>query len=312
MAALLIAGALLPWMSRLELSRARGDLAARRADAAIARARSARALNPLAAAPLIVESEAERLRGDASGRLAAARRAVALQPENPEAWRALARAERGRPAGAAWRRVARLSRGDAEAAAALTGNLIRNPAFMSRAVPWGSFHGRVRRVEDAGGHAVVVTRETGTIYTIDDYPDSVPTAPARSGFRAWAAVRAASPSAVGKPVCVVLREQTLASIALRDRQGCGRLDRRIRWLTVTLRTDDAVRLVDVFVAQWHARAGDAMLLKRVVLRRVRAGPAGAPAHRPGSSPDGTRTRRDRAPAASTAGRPGAVAVRPAP
>jgi hypothetical protein len=265
------AAALLPWLARRDLASARADLRAGRPAAAVASADDAHALDPLALTPLLVRAEAEGLMGQLAARVATARRAVDLEPDGPDAWRALGRAERGAAARAAWTRVLALSRGDHEATVALTGDLVRNGSFESRAIAWTGFQASVRRVRvpDAplGEWAMLVTRREGAVYTLDDLPSTVRSVPRDGTYRAGAWVRAASPEAVGRPLCLTIRLRTRAFADIAERAGCAPLGRRFRRVSVSAPAR-AGEMLDVYLAQRDAAAGDAFLADGVALRRV--------------------------------------------
>jgi len=63
------------------------------ADVAVDRSRQARSLDPLAVEPVIVQASAEEIRGDDDEAERLFRRAVELQPENPQTWYELGRFE---------------------------------------------------------------------------------------------------------------------------------------------------------------------------------------------------------------------------
>jgi hypothetical protein len=63
------------------------------ADAAVDQSRQARSLDPLAVEPVIVQASAEEIRGDDDEAERLFRRAVELQPENPQTWYELGRFE---------------------------------------------------------------------------------------------------------------------------------------------------------------------------------------------------------------------------
>ena len=101
-AAAVVASAALPLGSLVALDRASRALDARKSATAYSRARLAATLNPLDIRSVLVSASAAKLRRDDHARLAAARRAVDRQPENPLSWACLA----GAPATAAERRLA--------------------------------------------------------------------------------------------------------------------------------------------------------------------------------------------------------------
>jgi hypothetical protein len=116
-AALAVAAAALPWWSARAAAQGEDALARNDPEAALARAGDARAANPLALEPLLLRGAAFTDLGRPARALAAYEAAVDLQPDNPEAWRALARFLGDGPrADEAWREVRRLDPQDPEAA----------------------------------------------------------------------------------------------------------------------------------------------------------------------------------------------------
>jgi hypothetical protein len=167
--------------------------------------------------------------------------------------------------------VLALSRGDHEATVALTGDLVRNGSFESRAIAWTGFQASVGRVRvpDAplGEWAMLVTRREGAVYTLDDLPSTVRSVPRDGTYRAGAWVRAASPEAVGRPLCLTIRLRTRAFADIAERAGCAPLGRRFRRVSVSAPAR-AGEMLDVYLAQRDAAAGDAFLADGVALRRV--------------------------------------------
>ena len=116
-ATLAVASAVLPWWSARAASSAEDALARHDPDLALARAADARAVNPLSLAPLLTRGAAFTDLGQPARALGAYRAATDLQPDNPEAWRALAIFLGDGPgARAAWEQVHRLDPRDPEAA----------------------------------------------------------------------------------------------------------------------------------------------------------------------------------------------------
>src|SRR4051812_7656376 len=99
-----------------------------------------------------------------------------------------------------------------------TGNLVRNPSFEVGTAGWASFNGDVSRMaapfDGYGGGAYVahVARRTGANYSLTDNAGTasptVASTTAGATYIATASVRAASSTAVGKPVKITLRERT--------------------------------------------------------------------------------------------------------
>jgi hypothetical protein len=128
------------------------------------------------------------------------------------------------------------------------------------------------RIPDAplGEWAMLVTRREGDLYTLDDLPSTVRSVPRDAGYRADAWVRAESPGAVGRQLCLTIRLRTQAFADLGERAGCVALGRRFRRVSVSAPAR-AGEMLDVYLAQRDAAAGDAFLADGVALRRVGGG-----------------------------------------
>ncbi len=114
---LAVASAALPWWSARATAQGEAALARGDAEAALARAADARAANPLSLAPLLLRGAAFTDLGQPARALGSYRAGVELQPDNPAAWRALARfLGDGPEAARAWAQVRRLDPQDPEAA----------------------------------------------------------------------------------------------------------------------------------------------------------------------------------------------------
>lgn len=116
------ASALLPWWSARLADSAGGALAADRPRLALERAGDAHALNPLALEPLRLRAAAHTALGQPARAYGAYLEMTRVQPDNPAAWRALARFLGDDPrATDAWRHVQRLDPRDGDAAARIGG-----------------------------------------------------------------------------------------------------------------------------------------------------------------------------------------------
>lgn len=116
-AALAVASAALPWWSARAAGQGEEALARGDREAALAIGADARATNPLSLAPLLLRGAAFTDLGQPGRALGAYREAVAVQPDNPASWRALAIfLGDGPEAAAAWEQVKRLDPQDPEAA----------------------------------------------------------------------------------------------------------------------------------------------------------------------------------------------------
>ena len=119
---LLAVSALMPWWSTSLADRADAALADGRPARAVELAEAAHARNPLSLDPLHVKAAALTAMGDDARALGTYRQMTRVQPDNPLAWRLLARVYRDDPrARAAWERVRALSPLDRDAAAHLDG-----------------------------------------------------------------------------------------------------------------------------------------------------------------------------------------------
>jgi hypothetical protein len=99
---------------------------------------------------------------------------------------------------------------------------------------------------------------TGTSLALDDYPDTIPSTTAGQAFTAVAFVKAADPSAVGKPIRVYLREKDAASNVIQDvGSPAVALTNAFQRITVTATTLTSGNRMDVRVGQTSAVAGNA-------------------------------------------------------
>ena len=92
---------------------------------------------------------------------------------------------------------------------------------------------RPRPERRQGGFVAKVTRSTGTSFTIDDGARAVPNLVAGTTYNAEAWVRAASASAVGKPIQIKLRERTAADAVVAD-VGSPNVSLTNSWQKLTL------------------------------------------------------------------------------
>ena len=150
------------------------------------------------------------------------------------------------------------------------GNLVLNPSFETSLTYWSGFKSTLSRVRQAGapdGAAVAkVARASGTAYTIGDAATSgtVPTiAAAGAGQRvlAVAAVKAASASAVGKPVSVLLRERSRNGTVVKTTRGpVKRLTNQWQEVLVEATASTTGNTVGIAVEQTAAVAGNAFFV----------------------------------------------------
>ncbi|XXY51250.1 hypothetical protein WME91_08920 [Sorangium sp. So ce269] len=161
-------------------------------------------------------------------------------------------------------------------------NLIRNPSFEANAAEWASWQGHLATVErpDApeGARVGRVTfGGAGDAYSIDDDPDIVPWATAGTTYRACASVAAASSSAVGKPIRIILRERTPAGewVAVASAPSVA-LTSSFQRICVDASVARSFDVIDAYVLQEDAAPGDAFDVDAFVVTtsatlRARAG-----------------------------------------
>lgn len=151
-------------------------------------------------------------------------------------------------------------------------NLVVNGSFEASVAGWTTWQASLLREQvpgsPAGAWAVKVTRTAGTSFTIDDSPTSVVSVPASVPYRATAAVRAATASAIGKPVQIFLRERTASGAVVRNVAGPA-VPLTTAFQTVTAELTPAVgNQVEIYLGQKSAVAGDAFHVDDVQLRAV--------------------------------------------
>ena len=142
-----------------------------------------------------------------------------------------------------------------------TGNLTTNPSLETDAAGWGTYQATLARVAQAdspnGGFAAQVSQAAGTFYTIDDTPDTVLSTTTGTSYAGTAYVKAASPSAVGKPVRIVVREWTPAGAFVNETSSAPvNLTNAFQPITVTGVAQTTGDHIDLYVQQDNAVAGD--------------------------------------------------------
>jgi hypothetical protein len=109
-------------------------------------------------------------------------------------------------------------------------------------------------------------RTAGTAFTIDDSPTTVTSALGGATYVGSAFVKAASPSSVGKPVELFLRERTAAGAVVRNVAGpTVTLTNAFQRVTSQLVPRAAGNQIEIYVGAKLAVAGDAFLLDGVTL-----------------------------------------------
>ena len=145
--------------------------------------------------------------------------------------------------------------------------LTTNPSFerdLSGWIGWQSTLSRVAGAEEA--FVARVSRTTGISYSIDDEPASVPSATGGATYQATALVAAASSSAVGKRAEIVIRERTPSGDDVKLTFSTPvSLAFGYQKLTVSAKPQSAGNVLDVFVYQGEATAGDAFFVDSIRL-----------------------------------------------
>jgi hypothetical protein len=148
------------------------------------------------------------------------------------------------------------------------GNLTTNPSFETDTAGWSGYQATLARtaLADApnGGFAVKATRSGSTSYTVGNWPARVG-AQAGARYTASGWVKAASASAQGKTVAIYLREYTAGGAFVRQTATTGRLGTSFVPLSVSATASASGNLLDVYIAQTGAVAGDALYADLVTL-----------------------------------------------
>jgi|GEM_PF-3027234 len=150
-------------------------------------------------------------------------------------------------------------------------NLVANPSFETDLAGWGGWQATRSRVQvadaPAGSWVARVALSSGTQYTLDDAPHTVPAAPSGASYTAGARVRADGASAVGDRVTLQLRERLPDGTTVRTVAGPAvTLTSAFQPLTAGI-TPAAGNSVEVIIGQSPAAAGDAILVDAVSLTR---------------------------------------------
>ncbi len=149
-------------------------------------------------------------------------------------------------------------------------NLLPNPSFETNTSGWSGYQATLAREAQAGAPAgsyvAKVTRSTGTSFTIDDGGRAVSSTTPGTSYTAEAWVRAASPSSIGKPIQIKLRERTSGGTVVAD-VGSQNIPLTDAWqrLTLTLVTTTTGGNLGVRVSHGSAVAGNAFYVDALVL-----------------------------------------------
>jgi len=167
-------------------------------------------------------------------------------------------------------------RSDTDGSPVTLGNLFTNPSFESSTTGWGTWQGSLARVSLAGApsgsYVVKVTRTTGTAFSIDDSPDTVPSVPAGTKYTASAYVRAASWSSVGKRAALGVRERANGQDVRTWSSGAVTLSNTWQKVTVAEATPGAGHTLDAYLYQDGASLGNAFYADAFDLRVISTPP----------------------------------------
>jgi PKD repeat protein len=150
-------------------------------------------------------------------------------------------------------------------------NLLSNPSFETNTSGWGPYQSTLAREAQAGApdgaYVVKVTRSSGSSFTIDDGARAVKNLVAGTTYSAEVWVKAASASAVGKPIQIKLRERTASGSVVAD-VGSANIALTTSWqkLSVSRTVVTAGGDLGLRVSQSGAVAGDAFYADAAVLR----------------------------------------------
>ncbi|MFN8108665.1 MAG: DUF6605 domain-containing protein [Thermoleophilia bacterium] len=142
-------------------------------------------------------------------------------------------------------------------------NLIGNWSFETALTGWSAYQGTLTRVAQTGApdgaYVARAALASGASYTIDDGASNIRTVTVGATYTATAWVKAATTSAVGKPVNLKLRERTSGGTVVADVSGPTlTLSNSWQQLTVTRVATTAGANLGVRVSQSGATSGDAI------------------------------------------------------
>ncbi|MGI9539351.1 MAG: hypothetical protein ACR2N6_04300 [Miltoncostaeaceae bacterium] len=167
-------------------------------------------------------------------------------------------------------RLARNRRTVVVCARSARNNLTANPSFELGISWWSAFNADLARRRDPsaphGDWVGRVTRSEGDVYTLDDLGASVGSAEVGAIYEARAFVKAAAPTAVGKPIRIVIRETTPEGLIRQIRGPEVPLSDDYQLLSVPATDQDAGAALEVFIVQLNATPGDGFLVDRVRMR----------------------------------------------
>lgn len=153
---------------------------------------------------------------------------------------------------------------------------LSNMSFETNVKGWYAWQGSLARavISDApdGKAAAKVTRTTGTKYSIGASP-VVASIPTGASYTATAMVKAASGSAVGKVATLYIRERKNGANVKSWASAKVKLSSAFQKLSVTTQGATAGNVLDIYVAQDSAVAGDAFYADAFTFGLVNSPPA---------------------------------------
>ena len=155
-------------------------------------------------------------------------------------------------------------------------NLVPNPSFEGGAGGWSTWQSALTRVHlgaaaPSGAWVARVSHASGNAYSIYSDPGQVPVASGVAGttYTASAWVAAASPSAIGKPATITLRESAPgvgAQVKL-NTSAAVRLTNRFQEVRVQGTVERSRDAMDIYVRQDGAASGNAFDVDLITLQR---------------------------------------------
>jgi hypothetical protein len=151
-----------------------------------------------------------------------------------------------------------------------SGNLTTNPSFESSTSGWIGWHANISQAPSTdapnGSYVARVESTTGTSYSIDDWPNTVSTSYKNQVYRAIAYVKAGSPSSVGKPIQLVIRESDSSGNVVKQTKSISfALSNEYQRLTVSALAQGDRNIIDVYLIQSQAEAGNSFYVDLVSL-----------------------------------------------
>ena len=156
-------------------------------------------------------------------------------------------------------------------------NQVGNRSFETDTTGWGSYQGQLSRVASAdaphGGYVARAARTSGTFDSVGDsengFRPTVASTVAGATYIATGYARAASASAVGKPVKITLRERNAANVTVREISTTATLGTHFTRLAVSADAAGSGNTLGMRLEQSKAVAGDAFYADAMSLVRGR-------------------------------------------